>query len=259
MISSFHYVFSFILFFTISSLFAQEESPEVYSAYFEVTSSKYEPAILGEHINHMEISILNSYAWIGNTTFSARDARTLFTNTLNGEAVNVDGLLNKLKGKNQFGVGGTVDYFHFAYQFKKEHELHQSEYDGRLYCPGDKIYEEKFTISAGISDRVEVNLKYDEDVFKLYYLTDYTQLLGINSFFNAKLSSFYTREYSMGIAKPLDKLYKVWKVRLGARGKIIQGINAAWTNRSNFNLQVNNDAVTPDGSLDFDYALSARG
>lgn len=250
-----------ILFFSLSSIvtFAQEDSPVAYSTFFGLTASKFEPAVLGKDFSTIDINVLNAYVWFGNTTFNFNDIEELATNAQDDTPVNVDNMLAKLKGNNQFGGGATIDYFHVGYRHSRDEKVKKHDQGGKIRCPGDYENEEIFTVSFGISDRFESNIKYDEDIFKLYYITNYSDLLGTNSSFNAKASAFYTREYAVGIALPLPYVYRGWDFRAGGRFKLIQGIGAIWTKKGDFDLNVNSDQLNPNANLNFKYDVVGVG
>lgn len=241
------------------NIIAQEDSPVTYSNFFGLTASKFEPAILGKDFSTIDINVINAYAWFGNTTFSFNEIQDLSQNAIDDTPIDIDQLLEKLKGNNQFGGGATVDYLHIGYRFSRDEKVEKHDQGGKVRCPGDYDNEEIITLSFGITDRLESNLKYDEDVFKLYYLNNYTELLGTNSFFNAKGSAFYTREYAIGAALPIPYEYKGWDFRGGARIKFIQGMGAVWTKAGDFDLNVNNDILAPQANLGFKYDVIGVG
>lgn len=248
-----------VFFMPCNFLRAQEDSPVALSTFFGLTASKYEPAVLGRDFSKLDINIFNAYAWFGNTAFSYNDIRGLIENGINDTPVDVDQLIDQLRGKNRIGLGATVDLFHVGYRHSREERVEKGDHKGKIRCPGDYEHEEKFTVSFGISDRVESFLKYDEDIFRLYYITNYTDLLGTSNTFDAKASSFYTREYAVGFAMPLPIYHKGWDFRIGVRAKYIQGLAAAWTKSNSFTLDVNNDLINPVASLAFNYDAIAVG
>lgn len=244
---------------SLSQLKAQEDSPVAYSTFFGLTASKFEPAVLGKDFSTIDVSVLNAYVWFGNTTFTFNDLEQLGTNATEDTPVDVDGLIEKLKGNNQFGGGATIDLFHIGYRHSRDEKVEKHDQGGKVRCPGDYENDEKFTVSFGITDRFESNFKYDEDIFKLYYVTNYIDLLGTNSSFQAKGSAFYTREWAAGIAIPLPYYYHGWDFRVGGRFKFIQGIGALWTKDGDFEMQVNDDIFNPVTNLAFKYDVIGAG
>ena len=212
-----------------------------------------EPAVLGRDFKHVEVTVLNAYAWAGNTTFS----RYKIEQIVQAQIPDITEIVSNLKKKNRVGLGATVDILHVGVRLNRKGEVKSHKHQNKVWCPGDFFMEELGTISFGVSDRVEANLTYAGDIFRLAWQGN-KQFEGEKADLSIKANAFYAREWAVGGAIPLPIYYdkRIWRdfdFRAGIRVKYIQGLGAAYTQRSDNSLY-----TAPDGryvSLDYDYAV----
>lgn len=212
--------------------FAQEDAPTSYSSFFNLSASRYEPGILGREMKTGQFTLINSYAWAGNTTFD----RQLFEDIFYGGKTDseLDDEFDKLKGTNRVGAGSTIDYFNLAFKINKDkaHEL--------------------FTFSIGLAERVEANLVFSNDFFKLMWKGN-AQFEGKTVDFPAFGAGFYTREFTLGFAFPVIK-NETFDIRFGGRYKYIQGLAAFYAEKINGSLYTEKGGKS--NTLNYDYLVN---
>ncbi len=222
-------VLSILISFTAIS---QEDAPTSYSSFFNLSASRYEPGVLGRDMKHGQLTLINAYSWLGNTTFD----RQLFEDIFYGGKTDeeLDSYFDQLKGTNRFGAGATIDYLNFGYKINKGKD------------------KELFTFSLGMAERVEANLVFSNEFFKLLWKGN-AQYEGETVEFPAHGAGFYTREYTIGLAFPIytkDEL----KLRFGGRYKYIQGIAAFYAEKINGSLYTGLGGR--NNTLNYDYLIN---
>ncbi len=234
-----------VLVSTIEMAFAQEDSPTSYSSFFTLAGSRYEPAILGDDPDKIHIQFINLYGWAGNNTFTIADIEKMKGSSLldfNSERQppsqsEFDDLFSKLKDVNRLGFGATVDPLNVSFRIDKS--------------GGDETDSELLTIFAGIGERMEFNLKYPNELFRLAWLGN-KQFAGERVEFPFSVNALWTREYTVAAAAPIPiELHEDIELRGGLRLKYIQGLYAFFTERSQAGLFTDTDGKYLE--LDYDY------
>lgn len=193
-------------------MWAQENSPVVYSSFFSLNASRYEPAVLGQDFDKYYINVINSYAWAGNTTFS----RQQFEDLVNAETGDLNAFFGNLKDNNQTGIGAIVSLMNVGFKINKEEE-------------------EFLTFKLGVSDRIEANLLYSNELFQLLWGGN-AQYENQTVDFEFKANALYVREYAVGAAMNLPIENENWDFKAGVSVKYLQGLGALYSDELDFSL-----------------------
>ncbi len=244
-----------VLFFLlcIMKVYGQEDSPVSYGSFFGLSASRYEPAVLGRDFKHVDVTLINAYVWAGNTTFSRQE----IVNLANAEVPDINEVVARLKNRNRIGFGTTIDYLNVGLRINSHEEVKKHGTANKVWCPGDFFMEEKFSLSFGIAERVEANIRYSGDIFRLAWQGN-KQFENDNADLSIIANAFYAREWTLGAAMPIHFHYNhgIWKhmeYRAGIRVKYIQGLAAAYTKNSDISLFTAKDGKYLDLNYDYDY------
>ncbi len=112
----------------------------------DLNASKYSPSELDLGNKHAQIGI-NSYVWMGNTTFDYKTAKEIYQKGLI-QNQDVNKVLSKLNKENLFGAGLDFQLLGVAVQFKTKSE-------------------KKYAFSLGVNERSGTSFLFGDNFLKL--------------------------------------------------------------------------------------------
>ncbi|MCS7078153.1 MAG: DUF5723 family protein [Bacteroidia bacterium] len=220
------------LFFLSITAFSQAQYnlSTTYCEHNDLNASRYEPSELHLGNKHVQIGS-NFYFWIAN---NAIDYATI-KKFRQGEPITeqeIDNFVNNLQERNQIGAGQDFQIGGVAFQLGG------------------------FALSLSAVDRFAMEMNYSRNLMKLawkgnkQFAGQRTQLGPLS--FNAH----YTREYAVGMAfNIVGNMEK--GLRVGARGKYIQGMGSIYMPKSDLYLTTAADGRSIEA--EFDYKLQTSG
>jgi len=219
-----------LLAFVASYAQAQYNLSTTYCEHNDLNASRYEPSEL--HLGKKHVQIGSSfYFWIANNALDYGTIKKFRQGTALTDQ-EIDNFVNNLEEKNQIGAGQ----------------------DFQIAGIGLQLGKMDFSFSA--VDKFAMEMNYSQNLMKLVwkgnkqFAGQRTQLGPLS--FNAQ----YTREYALGtafnIAGNLEK-----GIRVGARGKYIQGMASIYMPKSDLYLTTASDGRSIE--TEFDYKLQTTG
>ncbi|MDW8301310.1 MAG: DUF5723 family protein [Bacteroidia bacterium] len=219
-----------VLTIAATAALAQYNLSATYCDHNDLNSSRYEPSELYLGRKHVQVSS-NFYFWIGNNAIDYG----IIKKFREGESITeqeIDNFVNNLRERNQIGAGQDFQIAGLALQL------------GGL------------NLSFTAIDRFAMEMNYSKNLMKLAWkgnkqFAGQRTALGPLSF-----NAHYTREYAVGSAFNLAGTIQKG-VRLGVRGKYIQGIGSIYMPKSDLYLYTAADGRSIEA--EFDYKLQTSG
>jgi hypothetical protein len=216
--------------------FSQNNIGTTYGNHNDLNASKYQPSELDLGHKHGQIGF-NYYLWMGNSAFDYKTVNDIYETGKISNA-DVDNLLGKLQKKNIFGVGQDYQVLGLALQFKTKSE-------------------NKIDIGLTVVDKFGLNFLYTDNFLKLT-LKGNKQFAGQTVELGPlALNANYRREYVAGTAFNIKGSGKDVGIRVGFRGKYIQGIGSLYMPKGNATMTTDADGKYID--LEFDYKVHTSG
>lgn len=225
-----------VFFLCLFRLHAQNNIGTTYCNHNDLNASKYQPSELDLGDKHVQIGF-NYYLWMGNTTFDYKTVNDIYRG---GNITNEDisHLTGKLKKTNTLGIGQDYQVLGIGFQVKSK---------------GGK----KYDVSLSLVDKFAMSFIYTDNFMKLA-LKGNKQFAGERTSLGPmSLNANYSREYVVGTAFPLIGDEKSAGIRLGLRGKFIQGLGAMYMPKGEAYLTT--DAEGRYLELEYDYEIHMSG
>ncbi|MCR6637899.1 MAG: DUF5723 family protein [Sporocytophaga sp.] len=215
---------------------AQNNMGTRYCNYNDLNASKYSPSELDLGNKHAQIGI-NSYVWMGNTTFDYKTATEIYQKGLI-QNQDVNKVLSKLNKENLFGAGLDFQLLGVAVQFKTKSE-------------------KKLAFSLGVNERSGTSFLFGENFLKLA-LKGNKQFAGQRVDLGpASLNVNYLREYALGAAIPVFGKEDGFGIRAGVRLKYLAGIGSIYMRPANGSMYTDPEGRFID--FDFNYKVQTSG
>ncbi len=260
-------VFIYLCLFCLGAQ-AQNNPAVTYGSHFDLQGARYLPSKLGEGYERVTINLGNTYAWFGNNLTNAAEIEEIFAGNLTSEQANqrIVDKLGELNQINRVGFGLYVQPIGVAIKFGKQKHRYSMRNPTEL-CQPEDVYQERFTVSFDVNERVEGNLFLSKNLAQFAWQGNKQfagQTVDLGNFGG---SGFWQREIAIGFAAPIPiKKQKIGfdktklgpspiQLRVGGRIKVIQGMIAFRTSRFSGNI-----TTAADGSsigFDVDYRLNA--
>ena len=205
--------FIFFVLYTYASQ-AQNNLGALYSNPTSISAARYFPSMFDLGQRKVQISPLNTYLWMGNTTYDYKTLTTIYNSgTINDSDVNT--LLAKLKKNNMLGAGAEIQWLAVAFQLK--------------VAKGKK----DLTFGFSIEDKAAVNFAYSDNAVRLAFQGN-KQFAGQTiKLTPLALNASYLREYVATAALPIFGNSDGFGLRAGVRFKIIDGISSVYMPHTN--------------------------
>lgn len=219
---------------------AQYNISTTYSNHGDLNASRYEPSELNLGYDYLQIG-MNYYLWVANNAIDYGSLKVLNDSTFTPDSVFVNGLVDKLKTNNIFGVGQDYQILGIAFQIVKGKETGETRYD----------------FSLSVVDKFAMSLNYTKNLMKLVWrgneqFRGQTIELGPLS-----LNANYTREYVLGTAFPILSSLDNIGFRFGFRAKYIHGLGSIYMPKSNATMYTEQEGKYI--IFDFDYQVKSSG
>lgn len=225
-----------LLLFINNTLLAQNNIGTTYCNHNDLNASKYQPSELDLGNKHGQIGF-NYYLWMGNSTFDYKTINDIYkTGKINNE--DISRLMGKLKKSNIFGIGQDYQVLGLALQFKTKSA-------------------NKIDLGISVIDKFGLSFRYSDKFMKL-------ALKGNKQFAGQKISlgpltlnANYRREYVVGAAFNITGAGEEAGIRVGFRGKYIQGMGSLYMPKGNADMTTDAEGRYVD--LEFDYKVHSSG
>lgn len=218
--------------FGITGLRAQVNLTALYSNNVNLAASNEFPSMLGDDASVVQLDVFNFYSYLGTTTFN-RGRLDDFLSLTQINQQDVESILGEIRDVNRFFSGVRIQPVNLAIRTSQ-----------------------RFAFGFGIQERPEFMVNVDGDLLKLAWQGNGPFAGQEVDLGNLSTNLTYMREIWGGASYSLNLSDNI-KLRLGAKGKFIQGLASVFTDRSNFSLYTEPNGKYID--VDFDYRLNVAG
>jgi hypothetical protein len=230
------YIPTSLIILSLCQAIAQNNISTTYCNHNDLNASRYQPSELDLGSKRMQIGF-NYNLWIGNSTFQYKTAHDIYkTGIVTDE--DISKLIGKLHKKNIFGIGQDYQLLGLAFQVKSKQK-------------------KKYDFSISVIDKFAANFLYSDNFMKLA-LKGNKQFAGQTIDLGPlTMNAQYRREYVIGAAFPVFGSEQDFGLRLGIRGKFMQGMGALYMPTGNATMTT--DAQGKYIDVNFDYEVNTSG
>jgi hypothetical protein len=215
---------------------AQHNLPLALGAQHDALGHRYAPSQLDLGPRTVQLG-MGYNLWVGNRALDYGYLRRIYRSSqISQEQVNQ--LLGNLDEENKLGVGQDTDLLQAAFQVRLTND-------------------QALSFSLGVSNRFALNFVYPRSLMELGWRGNRPFAGQAVPLGPTRLLVNYQMEYSLGTAVPLWGSPDAFGMRLGLRGRYIQGLASIYAPEANGTFY-----TAPDGrhiDLQFDYAVHTSG
>lgn len=216
----------------ISAIQAQVNLTALYSNNVNLAASNEFPSLLGNDAAAFQLDILNFYSYLGTTTFN-RGRLDDFLSLSQINQQDVESILGEIRDVNRFFSGVRIQPVNLAIRTS-----------------------DRFAFGLGVQERPEFMVNVDGDLLQLAWQGNGPFAGQQVDLGNLSTNLTYMREVWAGASYSLNLSDNI-KLRLGAKGKFIQGLASVFTDRSDFSIYTEPNGKYID--IDYDYRLNIAG
>lgn len=188
---------------------AQVNTGVLYSNYFNLPSSRYLPAILGEDNADLQVSVGNVWLYGQNSSLDFQALSNLIQNP-DWQHADISSILESLKTNNSLSVGLLAEPLNIAIRFKRNKK------------------KEWLTLGFGVADRAFADIRFSKTLAELAWHGNAEYEGQVLQLGPLDFDACWYREYYLALAFPIIQL-NATKIRIGGRIKGIQGLAAVQT------------------------------